>query len=177
MTASAGREIVVPEDEFIVTKTDTQGKITYANRVFMRIANYREDQLLNQNHNIIRHPDMPRGVFYGLWKTLKEGREFFGFVKNATADGDYYWVFANITPDYKDEELVGYFSVRRTPSSKAKQVIEAVYEEMLAVEKSEDRSVGPQKSWDSMVAKVREQNNMGYSEFVVNLFNSSTAEN
>nr|WP_299239349.1 PAS domain S-box protein [Sulfurihydrogenibium sp.] len=53
----------VPSDKFIVSKTDTRGIITYANPVFIEISGYTEDELIGANHNIIRHPDMPRTVF------------------------------------------------------------------------------------------------------------------
>ncbi|MFC7002316.1 PAS domain-containing protein [Pseudobowmanella zhangzhouensis] len=107
--APNSREITFDRQELIVSKTDLRGKLTYANRVFMRVSNFSEADLLGKDHSIIRHPDMPRGVFYGLWKALKSGQEFFGFVKNITSDGHYYWVFANITPDVVNGEKVGFF--------------------------------------------------------------------
>ena len=73
-------------DDFIVSKTDTRGRITYCNRIFMKIAGYSEAQLLGKQHNIIRHPDMPRSVFKMLWDTIEGGREFFGYVKNLRSD-------------------------------------------------------------------------------------------
>lgn len=93
-------EVRLAYDELIISKTDLSGRITYANKVFMRISDFSEEDLLGQPHNMIRHPDMPRGVFWGLWNTLKQGREFFGLVKNMTAHGDYYWVLANVRPDF-----------------------------------------------------------------------------
>ena len=68
-------------EEIIVSKTDLKGRITYANRVFMRVADYSEDDLLGVQHNIVRHPDMPRGAFRHLWDTIQRGEEWFGFVK------------------------------------------------------------------------------------------------
>ena len=111
--ADSPKEITFERDELIISKTDRNSNITYANRTFMRVCNFSEDKLLGKPHNMIRHPDMPKGVFYGLWKTLKTNSEFFGFIKNMTADGNYYWVFAHITPDYIDSDVVGFFSVRR----------------------------------------------------------------
>ena len=80
-------EIIMADEEFIVSKTDLRGNITYVNRTFMEIALLNEEQLLGKNHNIIRHPDMPKGVFKFLWQTLKDENEFFGFVKNLRSDG------------------------------------------------------------------------------------------
>ncbi|BCX88224.1 hypothetical protein MIN45_P0592 [Methylomarinovum tepidoasis] len=130
-------EIKLGEEEFIVSKTDTSGKITYANRVFMEICGYSERELLGVQHNIIRHPDMPRAVFRLLWDTLKEKKEFFGFVKNLCKDGSYYWVFANVTPDIDNNgQVVGYYSVRRQPPISAIRTVEPIYQEMLRIEKS-----------------------------------------
>jgi aerotaxis receptor len=83
-------EVRFSPDEIIVSKTDLKGRITYANRVFMRVADYSEDDLLGVQHNIVRHPDMPRGAFRHLWDTIQRGEEWFGFVKNMTAKGHYY---------------------------------------------------------------------------------------
>ncbi len=130
-------EVRLGDDEFIVSKTDRKGIITYTNRIFMQIAGYSEDELLGVQHNIVRHPDMPRGVFKFLWQTLEKEEEFFGYVKNLCKDGSYYWVLANITPDYDvNGNLVGYYSVRRKPSQTAINTLSPIYAEMLALEQS-----------------------------------------
>jgi len=114
------QEVVIREDDFIVSKTDPKGKITYCNRIFIEISGYSEAELLGQPHKIIRHPDMPRSVFRALWQTLQAGQEFFGVIKNRTKSGGYYWAFANVTPSLDAQgQLLGYFSVRRCPSRKA----------------------------------------------------------
>lgn len=123
------------EEDFIVSKTDTTGKITYANRTFMEISGYSERELLGVQHNIIRHPDMPRGAFWLCWRTIEQKQEFFAFVKNLAKDGGFYWVFANITPDLDQRgQIVGYYSVRRQAPTNAVRAIEPVYREMLAIE-------------------------------------------
>jgi PAS domain S-box-containing protein len=123
------------EEDFIVSKTDPTGKITYANRIFMEIAGYTEKELLGVQHNIVRHPDMPRGAFWLLWDTLQKKREFFAFVKNLAKDGSFYWVFANVTPDLDNRgQIVGYYSVRRQAPTSAIRAIEPLYREMLALE-------------------------------------------
>lgn len=163
------REIILTDADVIVSKTDQTGRITYANRAFMRIANYSEKDLLHAQHNIVRHPDMPRGAFKLLWDTLKAGHEFFGYVKNMTSDGDYYWVFANVTPDIGAQgKTVSYFSVRRKASPAAVAVIEPIYREMLNIE----RSAGPAKAPDASVAFLLEKlKGLGttYDRFVIGL--------
>ncbi|MGY8869432.1 MAG: PAS domain-containing protein [Pseudomonadales bacterium] len=129
-------EVSLSDNEFIVSKTDQKGIVTYVNRTFMSTAGYPESALLGKQHNIIRHPDMPRGTFKLLWDTLQKGEEFFGYVKNLCKDGSYYWVFANITPDYDAKgQLRGYYSVRRKPSTHAINTMIPIYQKMLEIEK------------------------------------------
>ncbi len=159
------------DEDFIVSKTDTTGRITYANRIFMEIAGYPEHELLGVQHNIIRHPDMPRGVFRFMWNTLKAGDEFFGFAKNLCADGAFYWVFANITPDYdKDGKLQGYYSVRRNPPRSALEVLIPVYKEMLAIEKRCSVKEAPDKSLEYLVEVVKQVGAKNYDSLALSLF-------
>jgi PAS domain S-box-containing protein len=124
------------DEDFIVTKTDPKGRILYANRIFIALSGYSEAELLGSQHNIIRHPDMPRSVFKLLWDYIPAGQEFMGYVKNMAKDGSYYWVLATVTPDRDTERnITGYTSVRRKPRAEAVQVVEALYREMLVAEK------------------------------------------
>lgn len=112
----SGKARVFDDDEIIVSKTDLKGRITYANDVFLRVAGMSEKQCLGEPHSLIRHPDMPRCVFKLLWDTLASGKEVFAYVINRAFNGDYYWVYAHVTPSFNDAgEIVGYHSNRRTP--------------------------------------------------------------
>jgi PAS domain S-box-containing protein len=158
-------------DDFIVSKTDTSGRITYANRIFMEIAGFPESDLLGVQHNIIRHPDMPRGVFKLMWDTLKAGNEFIGFAKNLCSDGGYYWIFANITPDYnKDGKLQGYYSVRRQPPQSALDVLIPVYKEMLNIEKKSSVKEAPNKSIAYLLNVVSQVGAKNYDSLALNLY-------
>ena len=166
-------EVCMADDEFIVSKTDLRGNITYANRTFMAMALLSEEQLLNINHNIVRHPDMPKGVFKFVWMTIKKEKEFFGFVKNIRSDGRYYWVFANITPEYDENgKLSGYLSVRRKPPTSAIETIAPIYQQMLQLEKNES---SPKAAEDKSIAYLQQQLkslNVEYQDLVISLFNS-----
>lgn len=158
-------------EDFIVSKTNLKGRITYSNRIFMQIAQYPEAKLLNVQHNIIRHPDMPRGVFKFLWDTIKQEQEFFGFVKNLCADGGYYWVFANITPDFgANGQVQGYYSVRRKPPESAIQTIIPIYREMLAIEKRSSTKEAPDRSI-AYLTQFLADNNTSYRDLVLDLYN------
>ena len=128
-------ERVMREDDFIVSKTDLKGRITYGNRIFIEFSGYTEEELLGAQHNIIRHPDMPRAVFKLLWDTIQSGNECFAYVKNMAKDGSFYWVFATVTPSYDQQgNLVGYLSVRRKPKASAVAVAGELYRNMLTAE-------------------------------------------
>ena len=86
----ANQELLFGEDEFIVSKTDLKGKITYGNALFIKMSGYDEPELIGQPHNILRHEDMPAIVFKLLWNRIQAGKEIFAYVKNKTKKGDYY---------------------------------------------------------------------------------------
>ena len=120
-------EIVLRDDQMIVSKTDLKGQITYINRDFLEISGFTEAELMGQPHNLVRHPDMPPEAFADLWKTLKAGRPWIGMVKNRCKNGDYYWVEAHATPLYENGQVTGYMSVRKKPSSDKIDATDAIY--------------------------------------------------
>ncbi len=166
----SSQEVVLDEDDFIVSKTDTRGKITYCNRIFMEIAGYPESELLGQPHNIIRHPDMPRSVFRALWQTLQAGNEFFGIIKNRTRNGDYYWTFANVTPSFDAQgQLLGYFSVRRRPSRESIDILTHLYRQMTDEESRHSSArAAMDASWDILQQQLN-QAGKSYEEFIFSL--------
>ncbi|MFN8611528.1 MAG: PAS domain-containing protein [Vulcanimicrobiota bacterium] len=135
MVTPNGIERVFEPHEVIVSKTDPKGIITYANRVFCKVAGYEERELLGKPHNIIRHPDMPRGAFKLLWDRLAGGHEVFAIVLNLARDGYHYWVLAHVTPSYApDGTLVGYHSNRRLPPREMIAALQPIYKQMLDLE-------------------------------------------
>lgn len=110
-------EVQMDGDTTIVTKTDLKGVITYANPDFIRISGFSEQELLGNNHNLVRHPDMPAAAFADLWATLKRGKPWTGVVKNRCKNGDHYWVNAHVAPIDDNGNVVGYTSIRTKPTS------------------------------------------------------------
>jgi PAS domain S-box-containing protein len=157
-------------DEIIVSKTDTKGRIIYANEVFLRMAGYSESEILNQPHSIIRHPDMPRCVFKLLWDTIETGKEIFAYVKNRSKSGDHYWVLAHVTPTFdKSGKIVSYHSNRRAPRREAVEKAEGLYKQLLAIEHSHsDRKVGMEAAFAAVVATLQNAG-VPYDEFVFSL--------
>jgi len=166
-----GIERTFETDEIIVTKTDLTGKLTYVNPTFLKLADYTEQECLGQQHNLIRHPEMPRAVFKLLWDTLQSGEEIFAYVNNRSKNGDYYWVFAHVTPSRDASgNTVGYHSNRRVPN---KQIIhdhiEPLYQKLLALEQADaSPKAGLEKSFQSVVDLLK-TSNLGFNQFMFSL--------
>lgn len=121
-------EYLLPDDATLMSTTDTQSYITYANSAFIDSSGFSEADLMGQPHNHIRHPDMPPEAFADLWFTLKQGESWTGLVKNRRKNGDHYWVRANVTPVYRHDALTGYISVRNVPTREEVQAAEQLYQ-------------------------------------------------
>ncbi|MDQ7045721.1 MAG: PAS domain-containing protein [Sulfurimonas sp.] len=119
------------EGSSIISQTDSKGVITFANRKFAEVSGYRVDELVGQEHNIIRHPDMPRDVFTKMWNNISTGHTWNGLLKNLRKDGLYYWVDTEILPIVDDNNNVtGFIASRRTASRKNIQEMELSYQKM-----------------------------------------------
>jgi len=123
-----GQERLFFADKSMVTKTNTKGIITFANKDFVEVSGYSEAELVGTAHNLIRHPDMPAVAFEIMWKTLKRGLPWHGIVKNRCKNGDHYWVDARIVPIKKNDQVVGYMSVRACPSREDVASAQATYQ-------------------------------------------------
>jgi len=116
-----------PQGKYLVSKTDLKGSITYANEAFVEISGYERTELIGKNHNLVRHPDMPPQAFENLWDTVKKGLPWRGVVKNRSKDGGYYWVEAFVVPIKKNDETIGYMSVRSMPTKDQVRQAEGLY--------------------------------------------------
>lgn len=114
-------------DEHLITTTELDSTITAVNDSFVAISGYSEEELIGQPHNIIRHPDMPKGAFANLWESIRAGNSWKGLVKNRCKNGDYYWVDAFVTPITKNDKTVEYQSVRVLPTPEQIARAEKVY--------------------------------------------------
>jgi aerotaxis receptor len=118
----------------IISSTDLKGIITYTNRKFCKISGYTKEELLGKNHNIVRHPDMPKIAFLEVWETIQSGKEWTGIVKNLRKDGLYYWVYTHISPVMDHEEIIGYTAARRPASSAEVKETIPIYENLVEKE-------------------------------------------
>jgi PAS domain S-box-containing protein len=153
------------EGDFIVSKTDTKGHITYGNKTFIEMSGYSEEELLGAPHNILRHPDMPRIVFKLLWDRIQAGEEIFAYVKNLCKDGSFYWVFTNVTASYDESgTIIGYYSVRRKPKESAISAIEPIYHALLQTEER-----GGMEASLGLLQKTLNEKGVSYDELIATL--------
>lgn len=120
------------ENDVIISQTDSNGIITYANRAFCEVSGYKSSELIGKPHNIIRHKDMPSIVFQKMWVSITDGQAWNGLVKNMRKDGLYYWVDTEILP-IKDEmeNITGYIAVRKSASRKDIKESADIYKKIL----------------------------------------------
>lgn len=124
------------EGSVIISQTDLNGVITYANRMFCEVSGYKVDELVGQPHSIIRHPDMPKAAFAKMWDTIQSGQVWNGLVKNLRKDGLYYWVDTEVLPILDSElKVTGYIAARKQASRKDIAENEALYKKMLEAQK------------------------------------------
>lgn len=159
------RESVVSADAFLVSKTDTKGRISYCNPPFIKIAGFSEQELLGKPHNIVRHPDMPKIIFKLLWQCVLNKEEIFAYVKNLSKDGGYYWVYANVTASLDSKgSTIGYYSIRRKPNPKALEIIIPLYEKLLTLEKNSGLDAS-----EKYLEELLQEKGVSYEEFSNNL--------
>ena len=116
-----------PDDMTLMSTTDLESHLTYANAAFIEVSGFEREELVGQPHNLVRHPDMPVEAFADMWSTLKAGRSWSALVKNRRKNGDHYWVRANATPVIRQGRHVGYMSVRTKPSPAEVEQAEQLY--------------------------------------------------
>lgn len=122
------REFDFSDDATLMSATDPQSHITYANAAFIAVSGFDHDEIMGQPHNMVRHPDMPTQAFADMWATLKAGRSWSALVKNRRKNGDHYWVRANVTPIQRNAQIIGYMSVRTKPTRDEVDQTEKLYQ-------------------------------------------------
>lgn len=158
-------EYSINTSKLIVSKTDIDGIILQANEAFCEVSGYLKSELVGQNHNLVRHKDMPQIVFKLLWIKLLDGQEVYAFVKNERKNGDYYWVYSTITPDIdRHGNIISFTSVRKRPNKKAIAIIEPFYKKLCALEE-------PSRYGQSALAlkELLNSKNMKYNKLISSL--------
>lgn len=101
------------EKSNIISKTDVDGIITFVNDEFCNISGYTKDELIGQNHNIVRHPDVEESKFKLLWDTITNKDIYKDTVKNKAKDGSTFYVNTTVIPILdEDENIVEFIAIR-----------------------------------------------------------------
>ena len=130
--SAAPVEHVFAADELFFSTTDSHGRIRRANSTFMRLSGYPRGALVGRAHNVVRHADMPAGLFRSIWDAIEEGRAASAYITNRSSDDGHYRVFATIVPSGS-----GYLSVRTLPMlTDLRDDIEAAYARVRDVEEA-----------------------------------------
>ncbi|SHO57409.1 methyl-accepting chemotaxis protein [Vibrio quintilis] len=120
------------DKDSLISTTSPSSHITYCNEDFCQISGFREEELLDKPHNVIRHPDMPKAAFEQLWDYIQSGKSWMGMVKNKCKEqGNYYWVSAFVTPIRNAKgEVYEYQSIRTQPSDEQISRATSLYAKM-----------------------------------------------
>lgn len=128
-------EEVLFDGRSLISETDLNGVITYVNRKFIEMTGYSKEEVIGRPHNILRHPDMPKAAFEGMWKIIKIGKIWDGYVKNLRKDGKYYWVIVHIIPKKdEDDNIIGYIASRKMPDRAQIETVSQKYRMMLSAQ-------------------------------------------
>lgn len=159
--------------DLLVSRTDERGVIASANEAFARVSDYAWSDLNNAPHKIVRHPEMPKGIYHLFWNQLKRKNTVGAFIKNQTANGRHYWVFAFAAPQSE-----GYFSVRMKPPTKVVQAISSLYDD--ALQHEADPAVTPEESTAFLLARISDLGFRSYQHFAAHyateLFRARSSE-
>jgi len=160
-----GKQIKLDNKRYLVSKTDTKGYIVFGNDYFSEITGYKENELIGANHNILRHPDMPKAIFHLMWQHLDSGRNIMAVVKNLAKNGDHYWVVTDF--DIKRDrsgQIRNYLAFRQSAPKHVVKEIEPLYEMLLRIEKEHDMEA----SIEYLLGYLEEKH-MNYDQFIEQL--------
>jgi PAS domain S-box-containing protein len=159
-------KIKLDKYKYIMSQTDTNGIIEFANDYFVEISGYSEDELLRKPHNIIRHPDMPKVIFKLMWERLKSGRSIYALVKNRAKSGRYYWVTTqfDIKYDPTRKKCIGYLGYRQAANPKAVKAVEPLYAKLVEIESSQGMEAS-----EKYLTEFLEAQGKDYDEYIHSL--------
>lgn len=166
-----GDERFFDPNGLIVSKTDTKGRITYANKTFIDISGYKAKELIGAPHSILRNPFMPRGVFKLMWEEIKAGREIFAYVVNRCKNNDYYWVLAHVTPSMDaDGNILGFHSNRRVPNPEIiEKTIVPLYNTLRQKEAEQNNRKESADASYAMLHDILKEKGTAYDQFIFSL--------
>ena len=124
-------EVQIYDGSVLITETDIDGIITYTNRRFVNVSGFTKEELIGSPHNIVRHPDMPRGVFKAMWKIITKKKIWRGYIKHLSKSGSFFWTLSYIQAKVdEDNVIIGYTSSSKIAYKNTREEVEAKYREL-----------------------------------------------
>jgi aerotaxis receptor len=124
---TSGVEYVLDDSIAMISKGDLDGKITYANRDFVRVSGYAEEELLGAPQSMLAHPDTPHQVFEDFLRTVRSNKTWTGIAQGLRKNGDHFWVEMTAAPIYQNHRIVGYITIRAKATAEKIRLAEQAY--------------------------------------------------
>lgn len=97
----------------IVSEADAAGNIISVNDKFCEVSGYARNELLGNNHRIVKSGEHPAEFYAEIWRTISGGKIWHGEVCNRARGGRLYWVETSIVPFMgEDGKPYQYISIR-----------------------------------------------------------------
>jgi len=158
-----GVERLLKDSEIICSRTDPRGVITFINSTFTHVTGFERDEALGKPHNIIRHPNVPRALYYLMWETIRQGETFFGITLNRCKNGDHYWTLGYFHPDECNGEIIGYRSTRRgLRKEELKRQVAQLYKTVRQAELAKPRNEQIEVGLNCLQKELKK---LGYSDY------------
>jgi len=140
-------------DHSIVAVTDPEGTIVYANKKFCELSKYSEDELIGQNHRILKSDEHSDEFFTKMWNTISSGEIWEGEIKNRAKDNSFYWLKSTIIPvNDSDGNLQNYVAIR-TDITKEKEVQSKLLEAEVKLLKQNENLISEVESKSSELVR------------------------
>lgn len=164
----SARELEWDKSKQLLSKTDSNGNILYANEAFINVCGYDDFELMDKNHNLLRHPDMPKVIFKLLWENLAENKQCAVIIKNMSKTGRYYWVYNDVVGLADNNDNIFYTGKQKAVGNDViVNYVEPLYKKLLQVEKAS----GTQSSENYLIGFLEERNKT-YIEYIDGLMAS-----
>jgi|GEM_PF-3115017 len=125
------KEIEVFNESVLIIETDVEANIVYANRRYISLLGFSEEELMGSQYHQVWHPDMPKGVLKAMWKIIISRKIWRGYIKHLCKDGSYFWTLSYMHAKTDDEgRIIGYSSTGKVAHKNRREEVEKKYQEL-----------------------------------------------